>query len=58
MDGILAGTQPDDLNLRMLMLLNTWATWGGLALIWIAATLTLITGADYFLKARPHLKDE
>lgn len=29
----------------------------GLSLLWIAATLTLITGWDYFLKALPHLKD-
>jgi phosphatidylglycerophosphate synthase len=29
----------------------------GLALIWIAAVLTLITGWDYFRKAAPHLKE-
>ncbi len=29
----------------------------GLALIWIAAALTLITGWDYFRKAQPYLKD-
>jgi cardiolipin synthase (CMP-forming) len=57
-DAILTGSQPDDLNLRLLMVLNDWTTWGGVALIWIAAALTLITGADYFLKARPHLKDD
>jgi CDP-diacylglycerol--glycerol-3-phosphate 3-phosphatidyltransferase len=27
----------------------------GLAMIWIAAILTVITGADYFRKALPHL---
>ena len=30
----------------------------GLALIWLAAILTLITGYDYFRKAQPHLKDD
>lgn len=30
----------------------------GLALIWIAALLTLVTGWDYFRKALPHLKDD
>ena len=34
-----------------------WATVGGLALIWVAAALTLVTGWDYFRKALPYLKD-
>ncbi len=34
------------------------ATHVGLALIWIAAILTAITGWDYFRKALPYLKDE
>ena len=29
----------------------------GLALIWMAAVLTAITGWDYFDKARPFLRD-
>jgi cardiolipin synthase (CMP-forming) len=33
------------------------ATWAGLALIWVAAFLTFITGWDYFTKAMPLLKD-
>ena len=34
-------------------------TWHiGLGLIWVAALLTLITGWDYFRKARPFLQDE
>lgn len=33
------------------------ATWAGLALIWLAAGLTFITGWDYFQKAMPLLKD-
>ncbi|MDQ7260644.1 CDP-diacylglycerol--glycerol-3-phosphate 3-phosphatidyltransferase [Paracoccus sp. PS-1] len=34
------------------------ATQAGLALIWIAAVLTAITGWDYFAKARPFLRDD
>lgn len=34
------------------------ATWLGLALIWVAAVLTAITGWDYLRKATPFLKDE
>jgi CDP-diacylglycerol--glycerol-3-phosphate 3-phosphatidyltransferase len=30
----------------------------GLVLMWIAALLTLVTGWEYFAKARPHLKEE
>ncbi|MEA5159479.1 MULTISPECIES: CDP-diacylglycerol--glycerol-3-phosphate 3-phosphatidyltransferase [Cereibacter] len=37
---------------------SSYATWLGLALIWIAAALTFITGWDYFRKALPYLKDE
>ena len=35
-----------------------WAGHAGLWLLWIAAALTLITGAEYLIKALPHLKDE
>ena len=36
-----------------------WVTWWvGVALLWVAGALTLITGFDYFRKALPHLKDE
>lgn len=34
------------------------ATQAGLLLIWIAAALTAWTGWDYFVKARPYLRDE
>jgi cardiolipin synthase (CMP-forming) len=34
------------------------ATISGLALIWIAAVLTFITGWDYFRKALPYLREE
>jgi len=43
-------------------LIATWspagtATFVGLALIWVAAALTAITGWDYFRKAMPHLRE-
>lgn len=34
------------------------ATWVGLALIWVAAILTFLTGWDYFRKSLPFLKDD
>ncbi|WP_037316490.1 CDP-diacylglycerol--glycerol-3-phosphate 3-phosphatidyltransferase [Ruegeria halocynthiae] len=34
-----------------------WSGLVGLVLLWIAATLTLITGYDYLRKAMPHLKE-
>ncbi|WP_050525936.1 CDP-diacylglycerol--glycerol-3-phosphate 3-phosphatidyltransferase [Pseudorhodobacter aquimaris] len=34
------------------------ATHSGMALIWIAAVLTAITGLDYFRKSLPYLKDD
>lgn len=36
---------------------SSYATWGGLFLIWLAAVLTAITGWDYFKKSLPFLKD-
>ncbi len=35
-----------------------WATFLGIILLWVAALLTVVTGWDYFAKARPHLRDE
>ena len=37
---------------------SSYATWVGLALIWVAAALTAVTGWDYFRKSLPYLKDE
>ncbi len=34
-----------------------WSGWTGMVVLWLAAVLTAVTGFDYFLKARPHLKD-
>ncbi len=40
---------------------HDWAAWAlgnaGLVLIWVAGALTVMTGADYLLKAMPFLKD-
>ena len=55
--GILSGEIADDVGLN-------WKRWGllitsngGILLLWAAALLTLITGIDYYRKARPHLQE-
>jgi CDP-diacylglycerol--glycerol-3-phosphate 3-phosphatidyltransferase len=54
---VLAGTVEDPSHLRLIYQ-GMYAAWySGLALLWIAAALTIITGADYFRKALPHLRD-
>jgi CDP-diacylglycerol--glycerol-3-phosphate 3-phosphatidyltransferase len=48
----------DPLNLRLIQQAY-WVTWWvGVALLWVAAALTLVTGFDYFRKSLPYLKDE
>ena len=37
---------------------SSLATLIGLALIWVAAALTALTGWDYFRKSLPYLRDE
>ncbi|MCU0815894.1 MAG: CDP-diacylglycerol--glycerol-3-phosphate 3-phosphatidyltransferase [Cypionkella sp.] len=37
---------------------SSLATMVGLALIWVAAVLTLVTGWEYFRKSLPYLKDD
>jgi len=54
---ILAGDAPDPLGVTWAYHATVWGYYGGLALLWIAATLTLVTGWDYFSKARPYLRD-
>ncbi|NSX54233.1 CDP-diacylglycerol--glycerol-3-phosphate 3-phosphatidyltransferase [Parasulfitobacter algicola] len=55
---ILTGQEQDVLGLRWL-LDGAWYSWySGVALLWFAAALTLLTGWDYLNKARPYLKDE
>ena len=55
-EAILAGEEEDALGLgwKKTGLDITW--FGGLGLLWLAAVLTLLSGADYFAKAWPHLK--
>jgi CDP-diacylglycerol--glycerol-3-phosphate 3-phosphatidyltransferase len=53
---VMAGTLEDTQGLRWKFEGMVWAGRLGLWLLWIAAALTLITGADYFRKAMPFLK--
>ena len=54
---ILTGAEEDLHGLTWKFQGMIWAGRIGLVLLWIASILTLITGIDYFLKARPFLKD-
>lgn len=55
--GIIGGEIADDVGLTWKYYGLIVASWGGLALLWLAAVLTLVTGADYFRKALPHLRE-
>ena len=55
---ILAGTVSDELGITMAFEGSIWSGKVGLALLWIAAALTLVTGVDYFRKAIPYLKEK
>lgn len=57
-EAILKGTEEDVLGLRWKLAGMEYAGLAGLWLLWIAAALTAVTGADYLLKALPHLKEE
>ena len=57
-DQVFAGTVEDLQGLRWKHFAMEWAGQIGLALLWVAATLTLITGADYLIKALPYLRDD
>ena len=56
-DSVLSGAEPDEFGLSWRVELVGWLANGGLVLLWIAALLTVVTGWDYFSKARPYLKD-
>ena len=47
----------DPLNLRLIDALHSVTWWIGVGLLWVAAFLTFATGADYFRKALPYLRD-
>ncbi|MFY0622940.1 MAG: CDP-diacylglycerol--glycerol-3-phosphate 3-phosphatidyltransferase [Pelagimonas sp.] len=57
-EAIMNGAEEDVLGLRWKHAGMLWTGDIGLALLWIAAALTLITGWDYFRKALPHLKED
>ncbi|MCK4711281.1 MAG: CDP-diacylglycerol--glycerol-3-phosphate 3-phosphatidyltransferase [Marinosulfonomonas sp.] len=57
-DAIISGAEEDYLGLIWKNTGMIWSYYGGIALLWIAAGLTLITGWDYFVKALPFLKDD
>ena len=56
-EGIITGQIEDVLNLRLLWNLDYFSWFGGVALLWLAAVLTVLTGFDYFYKSLPYLKD-
>lgn len=56
-DQVLAGQVEDVLGLRWKYHGMVWSGRLGLLLLWVAAGLTLITGADYLRKAMPHLRE-
>ncbi len=56
-DQIMSGAVEDTQNLRLIFEGMVWSGRLGLWLLWIAALLTLVTGADYLRKAMPHLKE-
>ena len=47
----------DPLGLRSLLWMADASWWLGVALLWVAALLTVVTGLDYLRKAAPHLRD-
>lgn len=55
---ILQGEVEDVLGLRWKLAGMEWSGIIGLILLWIAAALTAITGADYLIKAMPFLREE
>jgi cardiolipin synthase len=54
---ILRGAETDHLGLIWKVDAMNWSGLIGMAVLWIAAILTFVTGLDYFVKARPFLKD-
>ena len=56
-DAVMAGEVEDVRGLRWMSRGMVVSGYAGLALLWIAALLTLWTGWEYFRKALPYLKD-
>jgi CDP-diacylglycerol--glycerol-3-phosphate 3-phosphatidyltransferase len=57
-DGVLLGEIADETGLVWKYYGMVWSYNGGIALLWIAAFLTVVTGGDYLLKAMPFLREE
>lgn len=57
-DGIMLGDIEDLQGLRWKFAGMEWSGWIGLLLLWVAAILTLVTGAEYLRKALPHLREK
>ena len=55
---IMDGDLPDEVGLIWNMQAAYWSWWGGTVLLWLAATLTLITGIDYFTKSLPFFREK
>ena len=55
---VIEGATKDELGLRWKFNAMVWSGNIGVALLWIAAALTLMTGYDYFVKSLPFLKDD
>lgn len=54
---VMNGDTPDRFGLRWKYFGLLAASYGGLALLWVAALLTVVTGHDYYRKALPHLRE-
>ncbi len=57
-DDIMAGRSEDEMGLGWKYQGMILSSYGGVALLWLAAALTLVTGWDYFVKALPFLREE
>ncbi|HBZ44688.1 MAG TPA: CDP-diacylglycerol--glycerol-3-phosphate 3-phosphatidyltransferase [Maritimibacter sp.] len=57
-ESIYNGVIPDEVGLNFYTTGLIWSTYIGVALLWIAGILTLVTGWDYFRKAMPFLREE
>ncbi|MFT5064436.1 MAG: CDP-diacylglycerol--glycerol-3-phosphate 3-phosphatidyltransferase [Yoonia sp.] len=55
--GILDGSIEDVLGLRALEMGAEISWYLGIGLLWVAMVLTVLSGADYFRKSLPHLRD-
>ncbi len=54
---VLSGAAPDRVGLNFYATMTNVTWWIGVALLWVAAILTLLSGWDYFRKALPLLKE-